>query len=132
MRLGKGGNSKKFFLDTKSLRYYRFCDQKDQGAFGGKSSLESSPAENRDRLSLDEKKERVSSASNEPVKKKRISFETESLAEVYAKQGHILMALEIYKKIQKRNPSDEIGKRISELEGHPSTKRGIKSKEQDE
>jgi len=95
--------------------------------------LESLPVENRDHVNLDEKDKRVSSTSNESEKKKRVFFETKSLAEVYAKQGHISMALEIYKRIQKRNPSDyQIEKRVSELEGRLSTKRGIKSKEQDE
>lgn len=93
--------------------------------------MESSSVENSDRFSLDEKKERASSTSNETGKKKRVFFETKSLAEVYAKQGHISTALEIYKKIQKRNPSDpQIEERISELEAHLSTRRDIKVKEQ--
>ena len=95
--------------------------------------MESLPVENRDHINLDEKDKRVSSTSNESGKEKKIFFETKSLAEVYAKQGHISMALEIYKRIQKINPSDQqIEERISELEAHLSTRRGIKSKEQDE
>lgn len=95
--------------------------------------MESLPVENRDHINLDEKDKRGSSTSNESGKEKKIFFETKSLAEVYAKQGHISMALEIYKRIQKRNPSDhQIEKRVSELEDRLSAKRGIKSKEQDE
>ena len=95
--------------------------------------MESPPVENRNRFNLDERKKKISSTSNEHEKKKRIFFETKSLAEVYAGQGHISMALEIYKRIQKRNPSDhQIEKRVSELEDRLSAKRGIKSKEQDE
>ena len=95
--------------------------------------MESPSVENSERLNLDEKKKRVCSTPSEHEKRKKIFFETKSLAEVYAKQGHILMALEIYKRIQKRNPSDpQIKGRVSELEAHLSTKRGLKSKEQNE
>ncbi len=46
--------------------------------------------------------------------KKKNFFETKSLAEVYAKQGHISMALEIYERIQQRNPiDDQIKEKIS-------------------
>ncbi len=91
--------------------------------------MESPTAENRDSFNLNGKKERVSLTLSESEKKKRIFFETKSMAEVYAKQGYISMALEIYKKIQMRNPSDQqMEKRISELEAHLATKRGIKSK----
>ena len=94
--------------------------------------MESSSVENSERLSSDEKKETFSS-SNESGKKRKVFFETKSLAEVYVKQGHILVALEIYKRIQKRNPSDgQIEKRITELESHGFAKRNIKSKEQNE
>ena len=95
--------------------------------------MESQPVENRNGFSKDEKKERASSGSNELRREKKIFFETKSLAEVYANQGHISMALEIYKRIQKRNPSDQqVEKRISELESHLSTRRAVKSKEQGE
>ena len=95
--------------------------------------MESPPAENRDRLNIDEKTVRVSSISNGLENKKRIFFETKSLAEVYAKQGHISVALEIYRRMKKRNPSDDqIEKRISELKSQVFAKRRIKSKEQDE
>jgi hypothetical protein len=95
--------------------------------------LESPPVENRDGLNLDKETERIPSTSNETGKGKRVFFETKSLAEVYAKQGHISMALEIYKRIQKGNPSDQqIEMRISELKDCLSSKRGIRSKDQDE
>ena len=95
--------------------------------------MESLPVENQNGFSKDEKKERVSSGSNELRREKKIFFETKSLAEVYANQGHISMALEIYKRIQKRNTSDQqIEKRISGWESHLSTRRGVKSKEQGE
>ncbi len=95
--------------------------------------MESSSVENRNRFNVDEKKGKVPSTSNESGKKNKIFFETKSLAEVYAKQGHISMALEIYKRIQKRNPSDhQIEQRVSELEDRLSTRRGIKPKDQNE
>lgn len=95
--------------------------------------MESASVENHNDLASDEKKKEVfSSSSYEPRERKRIFFETKSLAEVYAKQGHILMALEIYRRIFEKNPSDDQAeKRISELEGHLSAKRGIRFKEQD-
>jgi hypothetical protein len=124
---------RKFSLDTRSLRYYRFSDQEDQGAFGGRRSLESTPAENGDRLDSRKEKEEVSPPSNESGKQRRIFFETRSLAEVYAKQGHISMALEIYRRVQKRNPSDQqIEERICELEARRFPKRAIRTKEQEE
>jgi tetratricopeptide (TPR) repeat protein len=59
-----------------------------------------------------------------PKKERKIFFETKSMAEVYAKQGHITIALEIYKRIFKKNPSDaEAQKRILELEAKLSSRR---------
>jgi hypothetical protein len=93
--------------------------------------LESSPVENSGRFSSDQEEEKIATSSDLHERKKMVFFETQSLAEVYAKQGHVSMALEIYRKILKRNPSDvEIEKRISELEAHLFTRRGIKTKEQ--
>jgi pentatricopeptide repeat protein len=94
--------------------------------------LESAPLENTESHNLDESKEETSSTSDEQKEKRRIFFLTKSLAEVYAKQGQISMALEIYKRMLKINPSDQdIEKRINELESHLSAKRGIKVKEHD-
>jgi len=57
-------------------------------------------------------------------KEKKIFFETKTMAEVYAKQGHTAMALDIYKRIFQKNPSDsETQKRISELETRLSSRR---------
>jgi dienelactone hydrolase len=46
------------------------------------------------------------------------------MAEVYAKQGYTAIALNIYKRIFQKNPSDlEAQKRISELETKLSSRR---------
>lgn len=59
-----------------------------------------------------------------PKKKRKIFFETKTMAEVYAKQGHTMIALEIYKRTFQKNPSDsEAQKRISELETRLSSRR---------
>ena len=95
--------------------------------------MESTPIENRGSFNSDEPKDEISSSvSNGHKGKRKIFFLTRSLAEVYAKQGHISMAVEIYRKMLEINPSDiEIEKRIAELESHPSAKRSMKSKEQE-
>lgn len=95
--------------------------------------MDSTSVDNLDQKVLDEKRADLSlSPSSEPKEKKKTFFLTKSLAEVYAKQGHILMALEIYKRMQETNPADsDLVNRISELESHLSIRRGIKSKEQD-
>ena len=50
-------------------------------------------------------------------KERKIFFETKTMAEVYVKQGYTAIALEIYKRIFQKNPSDsEAQKRILELE----------------
>jgi len=57
-------------------------------------------------------------------KEKKIFFETKTMAEVYAKQGHTAIALDIYKRIFQKNPSDsEAQKRILELETRLSSRR---------
>ena len=86
-----------------------------------------------DQPSLNESKDTYSEESGkeadvtieEPTKKERkIYFETKTLAEIYAKQGHAMIALEIYKRILQKNPSDsEAQKRISELETKLSPRR---------
>lgn len=95
--------------------------------------MESTPIENRSSFNLDEQKDEISSSiSNGHKGKRKIFFLTKSLVEVYAKQGHISMALEIHRIMLEINPSDkDIEKRIAELESHPPAKRGIKSKEQE-
>ncbi len=69
-------------------------------------------------------------APSDTETKRKIFFETESLAEVYARQGHISMALEIYRRIKRRDPTDErICDRISQLEARLSTRRGPRLRE---
>ena len=59
-----------------------------------------------------------------PKKERKIFFETKTMAEIYAKQGHTMIALEIYKRISQKNPSDvEVQKRIDELETKVSSRR---------
>jgi pentatricopeptide repeat protein len=96
-------------------------------------SLEHTPDENKSYISSTEEGERVSSPPSQTSKQRRIFFETKSLAEVYAKQGHITMALEIYRRMQKSNPADqEIEKRISELEARRFPTRAIKTEKSDQ
>jgi hypothetical protein len=99
-----------------------------RGASGGRKSLESTPVENGENLHSSVEKEKVSPSSGEPGRQRRIFFETRSLAEVYAKQGHVSMALEIYLRVQKKNPSDQdIEKKISELQARRFPKRAPKA-----
>ena len=57
-------------------------------------------------------------------KERKIHFETKTMAEVYAKQGHNRIALEIYKRVFQKNPEDaEAQRRISELETKLSSRR---------
>ena len=57
-------------------------------------------------------------------RERKIFFETKTMAEVYAKQGYTAIALDIYKRIFQKNPSDlEAQKRISELETKLSSRR---------
>ena len=93
--------------------------------------MESPSVENHIRFNLDEKGKKISSTSGDSAEK-NIFFETKSLAEIYIKQGHISTALEIYRRMQKRDPSDQqIKDRISKLEVHLSQRRGTKIKELD-
>jgi hypothetical protein len=95
--------------------------------------LEHTTDENNRYVSSTEEEERVSSPRSQTGRQRKISFETKSLAEVYANQGHITMALEIYRRVQKRNPADqEIEKRISELEARRFPIRATKIKESEQ
>lgn len=64
-------------------------------------------------------------ATEETTKRERnIHFETKTMADVYANQGHTRIALEIYKRVFQKNPEDaEAQKRISELETKLSSRR---------
>lgn len=95
--------------------------------------MEPTANQNANRPDAGQEKERISSASDEPGKERRIFFETKSLAEVYAQQGHTTTALEIYQRIHKKNPSDqEIEKRILQLEARRFPKRNIKVEKPEE
>jgi len=95
--------------------------------------LESPSVENRDHLSSGERKETAPPESNSSGEKRRVVFETTSLAEVYAQQGHVSIALEVYRRMQKRSPSDQqVGQRISELESRLRSRRPVKPKDQNE
>jgi len=93
--------------------------------------LEYTSTDNANNLGSDVIKEEIgTSTSSERKDKKRIFFLTRSLAEVYVKQNHITIALEIYRRMLTVNPADQnLEKRITELEDCLSAKRGIKSKE---
>lgn len=95
--------------------------------------MESAPVEDRDLNEIDPHTRVHPSTAKESERQKKIFFETKSLAEVYAQQGHIFMALEIYRRVQKRDPSDaQIQNRICELETRLSARRGIRPREQNE
>jgi hypothetical protein len=89
--------------------------------------LESPPVED---CELHEKMESLphdSKSTGTRGKERRIFFETKSLAEVYAQQGHISTALEIYRRIQERNPSDDsVAGRIVELKERLYSRRSTK------
>ena len=83
-----------------------------------KSDEPKNPYPQESRKEADVKTEEVSE------KERKIFFETKSMAEVYAKQGHTMIALEIYKRVYQKNPSDrEVQKRIKELEAKLSSRR---------
>lgn len=94
--------------------------------------MEKTSADNIENLASDsEKEEANSSGSPERREKRKIFFLTRSLAEVYVEQSHINLALEVYRRMQDKNPTDpEIGKRIVELEENLLSKRGVRFKEQ--
>jgi dienelactone hydrolase len=100
---------------------------------GREKSLEHTPEENKGYQNSTEEEERVSSPPAQKSKQRKVFFETKSLAEVYAQQGHTAMALEIYRRVQKRNPADqEIEKRISELEARRFPIRATRIKESEQ
>jgi len=95
--------------------------------------LESPSVENRDDPGPRERKEAASPDSSSSVEKRRIFFETASLAEVYAQQGHVSHALEIYRRMQKRDASDQqLAQRISELECRLRSRRPVRPKDRKE
>ncbi|UCB52879.1 MAG: hypothetical protein JSV10_01955 [Candidatus Zixiibacteriota bacterium] len=95
--------------------------------------MESPSVENRDHLAPGEREETASPDASSSGEKRRIFFETKSLAEVYAQQGHVSIALEIYRRMQKQNPSDQqVGQRVSELESRLRSRRPVRPKNQGE
>jgi hypothetical protein len=91
--------------------------------------LESMPVEENTVNEVDQSTPEDAPTTSTSGKNKKVYFETKSLAEVYAQQGHISMALEIYRRIQKRETSNHvIADRIAELEARLGSKRFIKHK----
>ncbi len=93
--------------------------------------MEKTSSDNTDNPDSNLEKEEISSpGSPERREKKKVFFLTKSLAEVYAKQNHIAMALEIYRRMQEQNQvCPEIEKRMAELEDSLLAKRGVRFKE---
>ena len=80
--------------------------------------------ESKDSYSEESRKENGVTIEEAPKKERKIFFETKTMAEVYAKQGHTRVALEIYKRVFQKNPLDvEAQRRISELETKLSSRR---------
>ncbi len=93
--------------------------------------MDKTSADNTDNLDPNTERVEFGSPSSPERRGKKIFFLTRSLAEVYAKQNHISMALEVYRRMKEQNPADpEIEKRIIELEESLLSKRGIRFKEQ--
>jgi hypothetical protein len=90
--------------------------------------LESQPVEEFELQEEEQDTSKDSKTSSPRGKEKRIFFETKSLAEVYAQQGHISTALQIYRRIEERNPSDNsVANRITELKERLYSRRGTKA-----
>jgi hypothetical protein len=115
----------KFSLDIVKLKYYRFPNAGERGQAKEEKILEQPGSDERDYLCSEKSgKETGVTIEETPKKERKIFFETKTMAEVYAKQGHAMIALEIYKRIFQKNPSDaEAQKRISELETKLSSRR---------
>lgn len=80
--------------------------------------MEKSELEGSDSLRSEKPANQAGVAREEiPKRERKIFFETKTLADVYAKQGHTSIALEICKRILQKNPLDsEAQNRVSELE----------------
>ena len=80
--------------------------------------------EPKDSYSEESRKETGTATEETSKRERKIHFETKTMAEVYAKQGHNRIALEIYKRIFQKNPEDaEAQRRISELETKLSSRK---------
>jgi hypothetical protein len=123
--------SQNFLLDTFGLKCYRF----PESGKGGKLRRENfgtvcmnayaSELEEGNNPPFEKTGVEISATKEGTTKKeKKIFFETKTMAEVYEKQGHTAIALEIYKRILQKNHSDsEAQKRIVELENKLSSRR---------
>lgn len=89
--------------------------------------MESQPVEEFELQEEDENSPKDTKSSLSRGKERRIFFETKSLAEVYAQQGHISTALEIYRRMQERDPSNgSVANRIIELKERLYSRRSTK------
>jgi hypothetical protein len=120
---------RQILLDTWVRGYYRFADQENQGVSGGRTLSDSAPVEDGEFQERDKSASESSASAGVSGKGRKIFFETKSLAEVYAQQGHVSTALEIYRRIQQRHPDDQqAANRVAELETRTGLRRGVKPK----
>lgn len=91
--------------------------------------MESVPVEDHEVHNLDQNTSKDSADKHDSEFPRKIVFQTRSLAEVYAQQGHVSIALEIYRRMQQRNPSDgQVAERMTELEARLGSRRRAKPK----
>jgi hypothetical protein len=120
---------RQILLDTWVRGYYRFADQEDQGVSGGRTLSESTPVEDGELQESGQSTREDPASAGVSGKGRKIFFETKSLAEVYAQQGHVSTALEIYRRIHQRHPDDQqAANRVAELETRTGSKKGVKPK----
>jgi hypothetical protein len=101
------------------------------GGSEGRRFLENSSTDKTNNPDADVIRDEIGvSDSEERKNQKKFYFLTRSLAEVYVKQNHLASALEIYRRMLVKNPSNQNFKeRIIELESCIAAKKGMKSKE---
>jgi hypothetical protein len=122
------GAQRQILLDTRIRGYYRFADQ-DQGESGGWTLSESVPVENGEFQETGQGGRNVPGSGGISGEGRKIFFETKSMAEVYAQQGHVSTALEIYRRIHRRHPEDrQVLDRMAELEARISSRKGVRPK----
>jgi hypothetical protein len=123
------GAKRQILLDTSVWGHYRFADQEDQGESGGWTLSESVPVEDGELKETDQSAQEDRTSAGVSGKGRRIFFETKSLAEVYAQQGHVGTALEIYRRIHRRHPEDrQVLDRMAELETRIGLRKGVRPK----
>jgi len=90
---------------------------------------ESVPVEDGELREADQSAQKDPASASVSGKGRKIFFETKSLAEVYAQQGHISTALEIYRRIHQRYPEDQqAADRVAELEMRVGLRKGARPK----